>query len=347
MRNRFILHSHRIPGVNGFFDPALEECLDEAGLPYFGRVLHHLDQLIGHSDLTFFVTTDNVSDLPETGRGVISCILEDESCREVEYRDAVDAVFRCYPSLPAHASGIRGWRPVHRTVSSIVAMREFLKGTKGRMCTLRAKLKGRTLAPVMEIPIGCHAYESEPVSYVPFSERSCDLFFQGSISHLAEQEATSMMARLRPKSRERIQMKEGLEVLEKLQPDIQVHQQFTGSFEESVSAGGASYLEQMMNAKFCLTPRGGLPHTFRFFEALRYGTFPIGETFPPSFEGAPFVRLKRWKELPEVLPRLLEDREKLQQMHEDALVWWREKASEKIVARQMAARLEQWNLVSP
>jgi hypothetical protein len=53
------------------------------------------------------------------------------------------------------------------------------------------------------------------------------------------------------------------------------------------------------------------------------------------------------KESPEVLPRLLEIGNNLQQMHEDTFIWWREKASEKIVARQIAARPEQLNLWPP
>lgn len=338
MRNKFLLHSHRTPECNGEFDPERSDCLDEAMHPYFGRVLHHLNRILPPRGLTFVVTTFNMRDLPEYGPHVVACILEDELSREPRYRDRVAAVFRCYPNLPSHLNGVKGFKPVHRLGGSYVVARDFLRDGTGRSVAVLKRLRGVALAPVFEIPIGCNAYAE--TAFVPFAERDVDAYFCGSISHLRGQSAESVLARLRPKSLERLQMKQALDDISRSFPEIKVDHAYTGSFEESVASSQADYLEGMMNAKFCLAPRGGVPHTYRFFEAVRFGTIPIGETFPDSFEGAPFVRLRNWKDLPNVLEEMLREREGLNAMHEEALQWWNDHIAETVIAAEIRRRLE-------
>ncbi|MAS92040.1 MAG: hypothetical protein CMO55_02495 [Verrucomicrobiales bacterium] len=337
MKTRFLLESHRTPELNGEFNPSLPTCLDDAGHPYFGRILHHLNRLLGETDLSFVVTTSNVETLPEYGPGVISCILEDEQSKETFYRSKVGAIFRCYPTFPSHLDGVHGFKPIHRLGASYVVARDFLRGAPGRLRTLQAKVGRQKIAPIFEIPIGYHAHDT--VDFIPFEMREWDAFFCGSISHLRKNSPDEILAKFRPKSLERLQMKAAIEQTLEEHPEVRIDRSYTASFNESIASSQQSYLEKMMNSRFSLAPRGGVPHTYRFFEALRYGTIPIGETFPKSVEGAPFVRLRQWDDLSETLSHLLEDRARLKELHENALTWWETQEAEEVVARRMFSQL--------
>jgi hypothetical protein len=182
------------------------------------------------------------------------------------------------------------------------------------------------------------------IDFIPFEEREFDVFFCGSINHLEKQNPSSLATRLRPKSLERLQMKNAVEQLGKEFPEIRVNESYTGSFDESIAASHHRYLSNMMNSRFCLTPRGGVPHTYRFFEALRYGTIPIGETFPRSYGDAPFVRLKNWSNLPGVLNSSLNNKDRMMEMHLRSINWWKKHASEEVIARRMRFQLEKAGL---
>jgi hypothetical protein len=343
--NQFFVSGHRLPEANGEFSATSPECLDKALMPYFGRVLYHLNRQSGCSGLRFFVTTTDFKELPDYSPNTVLCILEDEQSREPSFRDRIGHTFRCYPAFPCHADGIHGLKLKHRVIANYVVARDFLKGFPGRLSTLKSILLGRDLCPITEIPLGCAAYHPG-VDFIPFEERAHDLYFAGSIGHEAGHRIDSWVAKLRLKSAERLGMKEALDAIAKEEPGIRVHTKFTGSFHESVEDGNESYLRDLMNSKFCLTPRGGVPHTYRFFEALRYGCIPIGETFPGSVEGAPFIRLKQWSDLPGVLPDLLADQTALLQMHAEAIEWWEKNASEEFTARLMLDSLVKSGLAS-
>jgi hypothetical protein len=102
----------------------------------------------------------------------------------------------------------------------------------------------------------------------------------------------------------------------------------------------AAYSELVAQTRVCLVPRGNSPETFRFFEALRAGCVVVCESLPDHwyYRGAPVVRLNRWSELSSVVPPLLADSARLDEMHRASLHWWESRCSERAIGHLIAAR---------
>src|SRR5206468_11283424 len=86
----------------------------------------------------------------------------------------------------------------------------------------------------------------------------------------------------------------------------------------------AAYLDELVQSRIVLCPRGSSLDTHRFFEALRFGCVPVYEMLPNRtyYRGSPAVRCADWRRLPEVLDRLFADPAELRERHHAALRWY-------------------------
>ena len=190
-------------------------------------------------------------------------------------------------------------------------------------------------APVYDIPLGCYACED--VKYIPILERSNDLYFAGSIQHKKN------VFLPRPKELARKRMYDALLVIKMHNEKIKVTINFTSSFAESIAKENKRYLADMMNTKICPIPRGANLDTFRFYEAIRYGCIPVGEAFPKSdfYNAAPIIRLQDWAQLPNVMSKLLSDHERLINLHQKSLAWWKSACSEEATAALILSKINE------
>lgn len=317
------------------FEPDNPYCLDHADYKYFGRVVSYLEPQIQNMGLTIYVTAWTVHELPSYGPNVISCILQDEWGREPKYRDKVGMVFKTCGLTPFNAESYK-----HGNLSDYVSnflgqSKAFYKDGGGRLGTFISRLKNKTIAPVHEIPIGCYAYED--TVFIPFEERTNDLFFAGSIQHKKDQ----CFRIKRPKELARDRMTSALEKLEQKNSDIEIKTKITTDFKDSIANENQAYLQNVMNTKICPIPRGANLETFRFYEAMRSGCILIGEAFPKGwfYDDAPIIRLKDWSDMQTVIPKLLADKERMLKLHRQTLDWWENKCSEKSLAEHMAKQI--------
>ncbi len=102
-----------------------------------------------------------------------------------------------------------------------------------------------------------------------------------------------------------------------------------------------AYSLALMDSKICLAPRGTSADTFRLFEGLRYGCVVITERLPARwfYRNAPVVQIDDWQELHALVPALLGDPRRLQELSQAALRWWRTVASEEAIGHWMAERI--------
>ena len=336
-KNRYIFYRNDQHQINFDFDPVDPCALDEVGYKYFGRVLHALDPLIKDQGFTICVSAWTVHELPVYGPKVISCLMQDEWAREVHYRDKIGAVFRTCGRFPVNFQSYK-FGGLGEKISNFLAQGRALAEDKtGRLNSALARLKGRTLAPIYEMPIGYFAREE--IDFIPVYERANDMYFAGSMQHQNNKKVQIK----RPKEYARRRMEDALAALAKEQPDLHINTKVTSGYGESVATDNQGYLQNMMNTKICPIPRGANLETYRFFEAIRYGCIPVGEAFPKGwfYDDAPILRLNDWSELKDVVPRLLADKQRLEVMHKEVLSWWDDICDEKALAAHMASKLSQ------
>ena len=334
-QNTYIFFRNDQHQIEFEFDPSNLNCLDEADYKYFGGVLNNLEPQIQNMGLTIYVTAWTVHELPSYGPNVISCILQDEWGREPKYRDKVGMVFKTCGRNPLNVESYKHGGFYDYFSNMLGQGKAFCKDGTGRLGTLASRLKNKTIAPVYDIPIGCYAYED--AAFIPFEERTNDLFFAGSIQHKSDQKLSIK----RPKQLARDRMSEALRSLQKSNPDIVIKTKITEGFSDSISNGNKSYLENMMNTKICPIPRGANLETFRFYEALRAGCITIGEAFPKGwfYDDAPIIRLKNWADIDTIVPELLSDKDRMLEIHEQTKSWWNNVCNEEKLSNFMSDKI--------
>lgn len=310
--------------------------LDDVEYKYFGRVLSELEPRIQNMGLTIYVTAWTVHELPSYGPNVISCILQDEWGREPQYRNKVGMVFKTCGRSPFIKEAYGHGGLYDRISNALGQSKAYLNDKGGRTKTLCSRIKSKTIAPVHDIPIGCFAYEDIP--FIPFEDRENDVFFAGSIRHLNNK----LISIKRPKELARDRMSNALKVLQNNESDLKIKTTITQNFADSITDKTYAYLQTMMNTKICPIPRGANLETFRFYEAIRYGCIPIGEAFPDQwfYKGAPIIRLKHWSDATKVIPELINNPSRMNELHEQALSWWNEKCSEQNLAHFMQQEIK-------
>ena len=294
---------------------------------YVGAILAELDTTI--SGLTFYVTRD-LERLPSYGRDVVAIVIGDELARVPAYVDRVRAVFKNQAVRPLLTSSFvrePSWINLWWFAAYLRAWRHHLPGAA------RWLASGRP-APVWLLPIGVLNQLDLPVK--PLAERRADIFFAGSVTHRRD---AAWKDRIAPKVLSRRAM---VAAAERLAGRYVVDLGQTGAFAESIAQSAEVYSERLMDARIALVPRGTTADTARFWQALRYGCVVITDTVPRHrwfYDGAPVVRVSRWDELGEVVPALLADPSRLNDLHDRGLAWWRERGSPEAVGAYAARRL--------
>jgi len=104
-----------------------------------------------------------------------------------------------------------------------------------------------------------------------------------------------------------------------------------------------AYSKTLMDSKICLVPRGTSSETFRFFEGLRYGCVLITERLPSRrfYNNAPIIQVDDWNVLPNIVPTLLADEDRMRRLHRSTLGWWKNVCSENQLGKFIASKITQ------
>jgi hypothetical protein len=306
---------------------------------YFGRVFQAMETRLHSGGFTVYLTWD-VRELPQYGEKVVAVVLGDEDSRVPRYADAVGAVFKCYGARPFVGGNPLRERSRLSALVLIQGCRRLLRHLPDDVWVARRRLAGGRLRPVDHIPLGY--YNQLDLPTVDFDARATSLFFAGSLEQRCRSRLSPRRYLSMPKPVARQEMLEAVRLFERRRPDVPIKLRLTPTFDATSRADAEPYSRDLMNAKICLAPRGANVETFRFFEALRSGCVVITERLPSTrfYDGSPAVTIQRWRDLPDVLERLLDDKDALRERHELSLAWWRDRCSEAAVGTFMADRLE-------
>ncbi|ACY48034.1 hypothetical protein [Rhodothermus marinus] len=320
---------------------------------YLHRVLQVVESELEGAGLTFFVTW-KLDVLPEYGDHVVAIVMGDEWSQIPAYVDRVLVTFKCYGIYPR-----LGVRPLRRPsyLNTLVFLRHlrvlvhwFPGAVRHAGRYLKRRLQGGAMPPVYDLPLG---YGNQlPLPVQPIETRPIDLFFAGSVEQGFPKRLWSPHRWLpSPKRVSRERMLRTLEVLQRRFPELRIFVHTNARFvlnalEYGLTEPGEvldteAYSQMLMDSKICLAPRGTSADTFRLFEGLRYGCVVITERLPARwfYRNAPVVQIDDWRELHRLVPELLGDARRLQELSQAALHWWRTVASEEAIGRWMAERI--------
>jgi Exostosin family len=345
LSNQYYLYIHRgqepIP-----WNPPDPHPLDWVNYSYFGKVFEEMEKSLKMDDLVFYLTWDNVDELPSYGPNVVSIIIGDEWCRKPMYCHKVLAIFKCYGTRP-----ILGCNPFfHPSYLNLLTLVQFLKNClhrlPGEINYLLHKLKylwgfSKKIAPIYDLPLGYDRQSSLPTKDI--ENRQYDIFFAGSVVH-GIHPTWSLKAWINnPKTLSRKIMISNIDKIKRNYQDLKIELSITSSFGSSSkdALDEKGYSEKMMNSKICLVPRGTSFETFRFFEAMRYGCIVVAEVLPSRwfYNGSPAIQINNWSELEIILPRLLENSSLMTEIYQASLDWWKTKCSEAVVGNYMTEKL--------
>ena len=108
------------------------------------------------------------------------------------------------------------------------------------------------------------------------------------------------------------------------------------------------YMKEMANSKICLAPRGTSLETFRHYEAASVGCVVVSDRLPHTwfYRNIPFVFVKDWRRVDQILDRLLQDSSNLKRLHEETLKWWNSRLSPAALAEFVINVLRKSALIS-
>lgn len=317
---------------------------------YFGEVFQAFERHLDAEGLTIYLTWD-LDTLPSYGSDVVAVVMGDEWARVPHYSHKVLATFKCYgTNLSLGANPL-----LHPSRLNLLAAAKSLRDQLYRLPGLWARLSAglragsfEALPPIFPIPLGYANQHDLPIK--PFSERTNDIQFAGSISHNDEEHGVKRWIES-PKVVSRRQMLDHLTAYQQTHPDVTMDLFVTDGFGPHAAEWGADHFQKMrdaetysttlMDTRICLVPRGTSLETFRFFEGLRAGCVLIAERLPSRwfYDDAPVLTLDDWSELSDVLDTLLQNPNALRERHRASLHWWESVCSEEAVGRYMAHTL--------
>jgi hypothetical protein len=346
MNRYFICKPGQAPIVWLQSDPA--HSID-ANCAYFGKVFEQMEQHLHRQKLTVYFTWD-VKTLPSYGSDVVAVVQGDEWYRIPSYAHRVRAVFKCYGTRPILGCNLLRDPSYLNFLTTLQFLRILLLRIPGvvqnKWHALR-QFASASSSAIYDIPLGYYNQLDLPIRAI--ESRPFDVFFAGSVVQ-GNYPLWSFKRYLgTPKDRSRRQMLNCLQAVKMNHPHWTIKLRLTTDFNASRDSDQARYSERMMNAKICLVPRGTSFETFRFFEALRYGCIVITETLPDRwfYRNSPAIQISSWQKLETVLSELLDNPDRLQQLHQASLDWWKHYCSEAAVGKYMAQCLNKQTSNSP
>jgi hypothetical protein len=312
---------------------------------YFGKVFEAMEKSLEVSGLVFYLTWD-IHQLPSYGQNIVAVVLGDEWCRIPTYFHKVRAVFKCYGTHP-----ILGCNPLLKpSYLNFLTLMQFIRNllihVPYSLNYLLHKFKSLQLGaakipPIYDIPLGYFNQLELPIKEI--ETRLYDVYFAGSVGQSCHKLVSLKRWMGTPKSISRKKLISNISQIKNNQTKLKVELLISpDSLAYAMSnSAGINYSEKMINAKICLVPRGTSFETFRFFEALRYGCIVITEALPSRwfYDGSPVIQLTDWNQLEGILEKLFENKQLMQQKHQESLNWWTIKCSEAAVGEYMAKKL--------
>lgn len=311
---------------------------------YISKVLQAMEKSLRVSDLVFYVTWDELDELPSYGENVVAVVLGDEWYRIPKYAHKVGAVFKCIGTHP-----ILGCNPVFKPSHlNLLTLIQFLRILLVRMPGVinyqfhQAKsqlLNTGKIAPIYEIPLGYNNSQDLPIKDI--QKRLYDTYFSGSVVHRSYPIWSLKYWLGTPKTLARKLMMLSVKKIKEKYPDWKVELSITDGYHARSSEVASCYSETMMNTKICLVPRGTSFETTRFFEAMKYGCIVVTEALPSRWylDGSPAIQINDWRELSALMEKLLDNQELMHEIHQESLKWWQSKCSETVVGDYMAREL--------
>lgn len=317
---------------------------------YYSAVLREVDRHV--TGCRFYITRDDVHDLPASGDRVVVLVYGDETFRVPAYATRVGHVFKTYGVDPlarylrhpdALLQRLRD-RPLRLNVAAGLrvtfnVMRAVPLRLRFELARLRAGITGAPM-PRMPYPMQGGYHSSEPLPVVPILERSVDASFDGSVRHQDYPWWSPKYWLSPPKEVSRRALVSALQALQTRLPHRVIRVATTAGLTVTRDKPNelSLYSLDMMQTKICCVPRGTIAETNRLYEAMRYGCVIVTEPLPPGrwfFEGAPFVTIGDWREAGPVIESLLADPQRLNQLHQQTLAWWQSHGSEEACGRRI------------
>ncbi|MBE9052390.1 glycosyltransferase family 1 protein [Nostocales cyanobacterium LEGE 11386] len=311
---------------------------------YFSKVLQTIENSLQVSGLIFYVTWDEIDELPSYGQNVVVLVLGDEWYRIPKYAHKVRAVFKCIGTRP-----ILGCNPFRQTsLLNLLTLIQFLRVLvvcfpgliNYHFHKFKSLLSGEdTIGKIYDIPLGYNNSKDLPIK--DLEERLYETYFSGSVIHIPYPVWSLKYWLGTPKALARKLMISSVKNFQKKNPDLKVELSITGGFRNRTSEDERSYCEIMMDTKICLVPRGTSFETTRLFEAMKYGCIVVTEALPSRWylDGSPVIQIKDWQDLEKILGNLLDNKQLMQELHHKSLNWWKHKCSEAIVGNYIIEKL--------
>jgi hypothetical protein len=314
---------------------------------YHNKILQTVEQNLEEKSLVFYITKDELDDLPSYGENVVVIIAGDEWCRFPKYAHRVLAIFKSYGTKPFLGCNPL-LEPSYINFASLIQFLRIWISCLPRLINYRFQLLmslilGRLRSNIYTIPLGYYNQYDTPEKNI--SRRTNDVFFAGSIADdtyppgLIKRFIISLLKP--PKIQSRQSMVFCIRKFQDRFLNFKVELSITSSFFTMNDEDIKAYSERLMDSKICLIPRGTSYETYRLFEAIRFGCIPIFEALPPHwfYEDSFGVKVKNWNNLEEILEELLNDSDLLQSKHQRALWWWENKCSESAVGQYIVDKL--------
>jgi hypothetical protein len=325
-----LLHDNRSYRINPYSVPTIGW-----GFDYYVEVLRLLEEKYDLAGLTFFVSNQCPSSLPEYGRSVVLFVLCDESYKYYSYFYDLHSVFKCYTLMPSFVLPSAGIR------SRIAAgLQSSMKLWPSFCSRLSARLQARSVLTrfphVYPLPLGYFAKPNLPDLQV---ERDIGFLFAGSVEYPTPNTLYIREIMSPPKLASRRLMAETAREYLRLHPGSGLLR-LTDGFLGSVS-NVEDYWSLLRRAKIVLCPRGGVAETYRFFEAAAAGCVVVSEALPGAwyYDDHPAVIIRNWKRLGGILDRFLGDENRLKEMAARSIHYWNTRIRESVVAEYVVQRL--------
>lgn len=141
------------------------------------------------------------------------------------------------------------------------------------------------------VPLGTFKDPPQPLDVTPIPDREYDFCFMGQIPHTGTRDC----------------FKRALDnIVENTGDKYKYFIKVTDGFSKGLDKD--EYFDILGNSRLCLCPQGAHSlETFRFFESLAVGAFPVIERLPRLwyYEGAPFLRTNSWHDIDKALSESL------------------------------------------